>query len=53
MEKVTKRWNRFNGEDPNWAENIKQVHYGLPPVDKSNIGVEYVWESMYAVQELN
>lgn len=43
-EKVKKRWNRLDGDDPNWEVNIKRVHYGKPPVDEWNIGVEYVYE---------
>jgi hypothetical protein len=44
--KVKKRWNKFDDDDPNSSINNARAQYGLPPIDKWNIGIEYTYDGM-------
>jgi len=44
--KIKKRWDPFDHDDPNSEINLKRARYGLPPIDKWNLGVEYTYRSI-------
>ena len=44
--KIQKRWNPFDRDDPNLEINIDRAQYGMPPIDRWNIGVEYTYKSI-------
>jgi len=39
--KIKKRWDPFDGNDPNLEVNLGRERFGLPPIDFWNICVEY------------
>lgn len=43
-----KEWNPYDREDPNYSANIVRTHYGLPPIDKWNVGCEYAYKGTQA-----
>ena len=44
--KIKKRWDPFDGNDPNLEINLDREQFGLPPIDFWNIGVEYTYKRL-------
>ena len=47
-EKIKKRWNPFDTDDPNFEINRDRAENGLPPIDLWNIGVEYTYKRIHS-----
>jgi len=37
----------YNSEDPNWWQNLHRIYCNHEPIDGWNIGVEYIYDSLY------
>jgi len=42
VKKVKEVWDCYDLSDPNNSVNVSRVRLGMPPIDRLNIGVEYV-----------
>ena len=46
-EKEKRVWNHYDRYDPNNSFNSMRMLLGKPPVDRWNIGVEYIWDGRF------
>lgn len=49
QKKVKRLWGDYDVTDPNWEINDIRVSQGRPPVDRWNIGVEYVLNGTFYI----
>lgn len=46
LEKEKREWNPYDRKDPNNYVNVTRMRLGKPPIDRWNIGVEYIWDGL-------
>lgn len=51
--KEKRSWNPYDRKDSNNSVNIARMLLGKPPVDRWNIGVEYVWDGPFSLLMLS